>query len=203
MPYTKTIIGNMALAFVAVGSTVLDVDTERSKEADKIRLFFDHARAVTLEMCPWPFATRQASLQNIGSPFDDWAFRYDYPAGCRRANKIINPGMRQEVVASQKVEFRVVDKVTTIGKAILTDQCNAILEYNQDLTDPASFSASFAQAHALFLATLIGPSLRCDAKIIQAVTSQWQGWQANAIEAARAEQQEPQEQESSFEAGRN
>lgn len=201
MPTTsKTQICNMALAHVGVNSRIEDVDTESTEEANACRLWYDHAVDTLLEMQRWSFATRQVDLQDLSDsnpPPDEWGFRYMYPNTCKLALRIVNPAMRVDPPGF-KIPFKIVDLETGLGKSILCDQENAILEYNHEVTEPAQFPATFVQALSLFLATLICMPLKVDAKITQYVNGAWSAWQNEAGKHSLREGAEDRQAESEF-----
>ncbi len=198
MPTSKTQICNMALGHVGVAATIQDIDTENSVEAENCRLFFDHCREVILETKPWGFAKREVTLASLGSPPTGWLYRYKYPNFVKRANRIINPASRTPG-RGNKIPFKVVDGDDQYGKAILTDQENAVLEYNYNVTDVNLFSATFVQALSLFLATSIAMPLRVNAEI-QTVTQQlFTTWNSEASSLDLEEEEPDQEAASEFE----
>lgn len=183
MPYTKTDIANLMLGHLGIGESIGNADTENSAEAIQFRRFFEHCRGLLLEMRPWSFVTRRVALQDIGisatSYKDQWAYRYMYPNDARRINEIINPAQRHPQSETDKIKYRIVDE-TNNSKAILTDQQNAICEYNYDATDPAVFDSTFAQALSLMIAMSAGPALRVNANIQQMVDQKYEAWKAEA-----------------------
>lgn len=197
MPYSKTIISNMALAHCGINARIQDVDNEKSNEANQCRLFFDHIVELVLEACPWPFATRRVVLQNLGSPPDEWAFRYKYPADCKLAIKIVNPSARTET-NSQRIPFEIVDEEDGYGQCILTDQDDAVLKCNKLILDPGRFTASFAQAVAMGLGAHIATPLRVDPSITKVVQNNFNGWLAEAVNFKQREQQEDVEPDSEY-----
>ena len=198
MPLSKTSISNMALSHCGISERVLDVDTERSQVAETCRLFFDQARDLILESRGWDFCTRFATLQDIGSPPTGWEYRYMYPNTAKRINRIINPAFRLPATQTAKIPFRVVDLVTGVGKAILCDQQAALAEYNHEVTDVSSFSATFGQAVALCLAAHVAMPLRVNPDITKYVNQQFQLWLAEAATQAESEGQPDVNPESEF-----
>lgn len=200
MPYSKTQVCNMALAHVGVAATISDVDTETSTEAENCRLFYDHCRDVLLQAKPWGFATEQVTLSKLtGTPPSGWAYWYMYPNFCVRANFIVNPATRIPT-REQKIPFKVVRVPTAsgYGKAILTDQDGAILEFNRGITDENVFSPTFVQALSLFLATHISQPLRVNANITKLTQELFSVWNSEAAALDMAEAQDDAEQQSQF-----
>lgn len=195
MPYSKTIISNMALAHCGVNARIQDVDNEKSNEANQCRLFFDHIVELVLEACEWPFATVFIPLQSLGDPPDGWAYRYKKPANCKLAIKIVNPATRTEATG-QKIPFVIVDDEDGYGECILCDLEAAVLKCNRLILDPGRFTSSFAQAVAMGLASHIAMPLRVDGGIVKNVQNQFNGWLAEAVNFKQREQQEDVEPDS-------
>lgn len=150
----------MALAHCGVTGRIQDVDTEQSAEAENCRLFFDHCREMVLEMQPWRFAERRATLQNLGSPPAEWGYRYKYPNFCARVNEIVNPVSRTPSLSSQ-IAFKEEDGgETDYGRVILTDQEDAEILYNHKDIGVELFSALAVQALSLFLGAHIAAPLK-------------------------------------------
>lgn len=202
MPQDKTSICNMALGHVGVGARIQDVENENTPEANNCRLFYGHCLDLLLEMRPWAFCERQIDLQDIGSPPDEWGYRYMYPNNCKLAVAIVNPAARNPGTEG-KIKFKVVSGSPDYGKAILTDQENAILKYNHYITDPALFDATFIQAFTVFLASFIAMPLRVDPKITQYVNQQASVWIGEAANKTLSESEPDVQPVSEFQSVRN
>lgn len=197
MPYSKTIACNMGLSIVGVVARIQDVDNEISNEAAICRLWFDHLVELLHETCPWPFATRQIPLADVGSPPDDYAYRYKYPVDCKLAIKIVNPASRTPGT-DQGIPFVIRDLQDGYGKCILTDQADAVLEYNTLVTDPAKWNSSFMQALSMGIGAHVGMPLRVDANIVKYAQGQFTNWLAEAINFKQREQKDDPEPRSEF-----
>lgn len=197
MPSSKTEICNQALAHIGITKRIADIETENSKAADNCRLFFDTARDVLLEMQPWSFAEREVTLQSVGSPPTSWAYRYKYPNFCARANKIVNPNDRTPS-QGKKIAFKVRDYDDAYGKVVLTDQENAVLQYNHKITDVSLYPPSFSYALSLFLASNISTPMRADPKITTTVNQLFNTWLIEAGIKPYQERQEDVEPASQF-----
>ena len=201
MPYDRTKIANLTIGHCGIGISIGDVDNESSAEAIAVRRYFDHCRDTLLELIPWPFATRRHTLVPLTMAPEyenEWNFMYEVPNFCRRVNKIVNPMRRQPVTQEDHIPFKVVDYYpdgvdqTSSGKVILCDEEGAVMEFNYAVEDVGLFSASFAHALSLFIATMASVSLRVNAKIVAAISMQWDRWyQENAIQAQEAGQPDP------------
>lgn len=191
MPTSEVEIANMALAHCGITSYIGNFTTEDTNEANTCRLFFDQVRDVLLETLPWNFAKRRVALQDIGSPPDEWVYRYQYPNTCMLAIEIINPSVRTESV-EEKVPFAIEDQDDATGRCILTDEQNAILLYNHKIENIALYTPSFSQALAFGLAAHVATPLRADARIASALKNEWQVWLSEAgSRSLREEQEDP------------
>lgn len=198
MAFDKNTICNMALAHVAVGVRILDVDTEPGVEAQNCRLFYEPCIKILLEMQEWDFAKRQVQLQSLGSPPDEWQYRYAYPNNCALALRIINPYAPRNPTREQKIPFEIVNRTDSYGKAILCDQEEAILEFNELLTDSTLFSATFSYGLSLFIASNLAMPLSVSDSIRERVRREYLGWMAEAGSLSLRQSQEDVEPDSEY-----
>ncbi len=189
MPYTEATICNMALGHVGIQGHITSLASDNSNEGIACNLFYEHARDLILEMMAWPCATVRVNLQLTGTPWDGWTYSYQYPTDCAFFEKIPVPSLRTEN-PDQKIPFKVIKNPTAPGKLILTDQENAVGQYNQKITDPAEFDATLAHAISLLLGTLIVTPLRVKADVAANVVKLYQAWQAEASGKALREGRE-------------
>jgi hypothetical protein len=198
MPYTRTQIGNLALGMCGVFPNLDDVDLDQSNEAINIRLWFDQCVGILLETCSWDWATEQADLADLGTPPDDWDYRYLYPANFKRINKIVNPTFRTARLKEEKVPFRIRKRSDGYGKVILTDMIDAKIEGNVDMNDVSMFPSVFVEALMLAIASHIASPLRVDAKLAANISQQFQIWKNEAQLADKLERQDDPEADSQF-----
>jgi hypothetical protein len=201
MPLAKTDICNMALGHIGVSKRIGDVDTENSVEAKNCRLYYDHCVALLLEKREWNFAKRRTTLANLGSPPDDWGFRYKYPNFCRLALRIVDTTTRTPL-EKQKIPYEVRDYNDGYGKVILTDQDDAELEFNYDVNDTNLFSSTFAEAISQVLADKLASPLRVSSDLKREARTMAQFWTAEAGALDSNERQDDQEPDSEFEQAR-
>lgn len=197
MAFDKNTICNMALAHVGVGVRLLDVDTEAGVEAQNCRLFYEPCIKILLEMQPWDFAERQVQLQDLGTPPDGWLYRYAYPNNVAFAHGIVNASTRNPT-ADQKIPYKIVNRTDSYGKAILTDQSEAILKFNELITDSTLFSATFSYGLSLFIANNLTMPLSVSSSIKETVRRDYLGWIAEAASLSLRQSQEEKEPESSY-----
>lgn len=149
-------ICNMALSHLGVSTEIQNLATERSKEAQACRRFFENARDEVLRDFDWSFARRREVLALVETdPNTDWHYSYRKPAGAVAVRSLPNDaGIRVDTTASRVV---FVEGSDATGELIFTDQTDAEVSYTHRETDPEKFPPDFVSALALLLAARIGP----------------------------------------------
>lgn len=150
-------IWNTALINVGVSTLVAATD-EKSNPANILRVIYDLTRDEALEAAPWGFATRRTTLQSVGSPPQEWAYRYRYPGDCLTARRILSVAIRV-FAEDQKVPFAIEEDEAQSAKVILCDSEQAVLEYTARITNPNLFPPSFTSVLAWGLAVKLAPAL--------------------------------------------
>lgn len=197
--YTKSRIADMAAGHCKSGVTIDDLDNESTAEAIQARRWFDHVTQFLMENYEWPFATRLFALEKLENTADvsgwqnHWGYRYKFPSDCVKLHRIQNPAIRIPSRQEDEISFRVADQVNSEGKVILCDEDDAVAEGNHSsfLDNVDLWDVSFAEAHALYLAFRMSPSLNVSDSAKRDLFSQWQAWQGNAIERAKEHDEEP------------
>lgn len=202
MPIDKNLIANMALGHCGVSGTIQDLDTDSTPEAVQCRTFYDPSRGILLESQEFSFAKRRVALQSLGTPPDEWTYRYKYPNDCRLALRIVNPATRTPR-NDEKIPFEVKDYNDGYGRVIVTDQADALLDYNHDVTDATLFSYTFAFALSQFLALNISGPLKVDARLKEQIRRDYGIWMSEAASLTLREDQPDPEPQSEFYAVRN
>ncbi len=154
MTISKTSIFKMACLHIKQ-KPINDPD-EATIPAQYLSIFWDLALEATLQAHDWDFAHRRLTLAvHDDDPPDDWGYRYDFPADC------IQPlSIAKEIRAHRSpIAFKVELSVDASEKTILTDQEDAILEYTRRVTNPAIFTAQFAEALSYRLAAYVALSV--------------------------------------------
>lgn len=200
---SKTVICNMALGHCGITSRMQDVETENSNEAIQCRLFFDQVVGILLESVEWNFAKVFLDLQDIGSPPSGWSYRYMYPNTIRRINFIVNPAMRTPTSKEDKIPFDIIKITDTFGKAIVSDEYQAVACCNENITETELFDFTFTQAVALGLASMISTPLRVKSDLSDALQKAWSTWLGEAILISQAQTQPDPERDSQFVSGRS
>jgi hypothetical protein len=149
-------ICNMALSHLGVSTEIQNLSSERSKEAQACRRFYEPTRDEVLRDFDWSFARRRADLSLVATdPNTDWGYSYRKPAEVLAIRSLPNDaGIRIDTVASRVVYEEGSD---TAGELIFTDQADAEVIYTVRETDPEKFPPDFVAALSLLLAARIGP----------------------------------------------
>jgi hypothetical protein len=153
---SKTEIANFALSLIGTSKAISNVDTDQTAMARAVRVFYDTARDAVLRDFPWPFATKNATLNLVESdPTDEWGYSYQYPSDCLMIRKILS-GVRNDT-RNSRVAYRIVRGAA--GRVIYTDEETAEAEYTVRETDVLQYPPDFTFALAYKLAVLIVPRL--------------------------------------------
>jgi hypothetical protein len=199
-------ICNMALAHLATGQQIQSLD-DRSAEARVCKLFYAQVRDEVLNIFPWPFATKYASLALVGGTVDvpyntDYQYAYAYPSDATTIRRIYNGISRIETHESRVPYTR--SQTSTGAPLILTDfppqAATDVLpalpycEYTQQVTDPARYSPPFAQAVAFLMAFYMAPQLtagdrfKLGQRALALYNDLLEQAQANAVDELQADQ---------------
>lgn len=143
---TKTELCNRALAIIG-GKLLSDFATDVTSGGQLCRLFFDDSVDELLELYPWTFAMRRATLsaalQDV--PLFGFAHAYQLPPDCVKVWE----------TDLMDVQWRVEDD------HLLTDYSPVHIGYTVRVADTAVYSAGFRQAlHYLLAAKLAVPIAR-------------------------------------------
>lgn len=146
----------MALGHLGVKTTIADLETERSAEANACRTFYDDALDMTLRDAAWPFSTKMAALALVEEdPNDEWGFSYRYPTDCVELRRLLS-GQRNDQ-RQTRAPYRII--ADDEGQLVLCDIEDAEFEYTYRNTDVAKYPSDFTIAFSLRLAALIAPKV--------------------------------------------
>lgn len=158
MSVTNISLINMALSHVGHTQFIDDL-TGNETAVEVANVHYDQAVAYVLEDFAWGFARRYWTLElvqdfTLVTTPHDWLFHYRYPVDTAKIRRIVTTLGRRETtpppysIASDDA-----------GRLVCTDQQDAIVETTKLITDPALFSAQFAEAVSWWLGGLLGPGL--------------------------------------------
>ena len=159
---SKADICNGALSHLGVSTEIQDLVSEKSKEAQACRRFYDRVRDEVLRDFAWPFAKQDVALAVVTDHTDDenstseWSYEYRYPEECIAVRRLYAGGATGRLNRPElRIEYRIGQD--DAGSLILTDLEDAICEYTKRIDDPTRYPADFAAAFEFLLAAKIGP----------------------------------------------
>ena len=157
----KTDIANMALGRLGVSSTITDLETEYSTEANIIKRHFRTSLNDILEQHYWNFARRSAQLiLQFSNPEPGYAYSYHMPADSLIPRQIAQDEKyikNFELYPDQKIPFQEIIIGTT--RLIYTNLANAWMEYTALVEENSVFPSHFGKGFAAQLSIDIAPSL--------------------------------------------
>lgn len=144
---TKTDLANIALGHLGE-FRVMDID-EQTPSAEHCRRMWVLARDKMLRARHWNFALHQASLAALATaPLFDWGYAYALPSDYLLAVEV-----NGWVAGTGAAQFEI------MGGRLLTDAPYASLTYIRRIENPEEWDASFCDAFAYKLASLVAPSI--------------------------------------------
>lgn len=164
MTVSLTTICNMAI--VRLGGNPIGDITDETAEADACLFYHETSRDLTLEKVDWTFARKSdtivplsgASAGIVGSEFSN---RFQLPSDCITIRKISFDGSFKDRVIWEKE-----------GRTVLANAELLYIKYTMRNTNPASYSAGFAQMFATQLAADICVLLTGDKKLEQSLRAE-------------------------------
>lgn len=200
MASSEVQICNLALARVGVSIFIAALD-ERSTTANVCNLFYEPCRDfVMADDVDWNFATKRIFLADLGTPPNNWAYRYALPTDCLKARFIVVDGMRKPRV-EERIPFEVAAEEDI--RVLYTDQPIAELVYTKRVTNPNLFSEAFKMTLAWHLAAEIALPLSAAPNLGNRAVQAYNAGIMIARAASLNEAEEGPEPESEFIAGRN
>ena len=148
-------IANLALSHIGADAVVTSLSpTDGSVESGHCARFLPIARQAALATHDWSFARQRVVLAELTNDSTAWAYKYQVPAGCLRARKIL----ALDDTNDPERNGAVFDKS---GDALYTNQPEATLIYTVDVTDTTKYPADFVSALGMLLAAyLAGPLIK-------------------------------------------
>lgn len=165
----------MALGKIGVSKRLGNVDTDQTNEAIQCRLYYDGALDRALGELPWKFATRTATLTNLGTPPVRWGYRYRLPADCVTPRRVPFPGSGP---IDEGAPFEIVEDEPTPGLALCTNEPDATLVYTGRIVAIALWPQTFIDLMAWSLAMDLAPVLSSAAGLVNSAS---QGYAATVL----------------------
>jgi hypothetical protein len=193
------------LARIRAGSTkrITDLESDKSPEADAIRVLLPQFRDELLEGFDWHFARGRAALQVLADVTrTDWGYVYAVPSDMLTARGLVYAGCRQprpEDLIPYRLEAGDADPNPPEGETgepnetiLLTDAESAELIYTRRVTNPARFSALFTAALTWRLALDLATNVTLKADLATTAERQFVYWLGQAqVHAAKQEERDP------------
>lgn len=159
--YSDTLVCTLALNMIGIDQTVSSLSDTDDLSTVCAR-WYEIARDEILESSKWPFAKKQVALglvEAFTADTDEWAFSYRYPVTCLAVYRLVD-GV---IPVTTPIAFEL--RQDTIGRLIVTDLENAIIEGTFAFDNTGEWSNKFALAVAAKLAEYISVPLRVEASI--------------------------------------
>ena len=147
-------ICNLALSHFGQDASIDSIDPiDGSAEAEHAARFYPMARDELLEMHPWSWAKRRATLAELANDRTDWAYRYALPAECVKPRIVLPEAYDDEETEGVPFDWE--------QGSLYTDEPNASLVFVLRVTDPTKFSPLFVAALSWRLAAYMsGPIIK-------------------------------------------
>lgn len=154
-------ICNVALSHLGDSATVSSIDPpEGSAQAEHCATFYPIARDSLMELHPWKFSTRRATLSLLSEDTYGWQYAYAKPSGAIKILAVLSVTDDGES-ESQPYELEINESGTEM---ILTNQEDAVVRYQVRVTDTTKFSPLCVDALGRLLASyLAGTIIKGDA----------------------------------------
>jgi hypothetical protein len=168
---TAVAIANLALSHLGDDATVVSLEPpEGSAQAEQAALFYPIARDALVEMYPWNFALRRATLALLEEePVTQWAYGYALPSNVLGVFSVQGPDDTDDfvspaygpLVAINGVHDFEIEGLADGTRVLYTNVADARIRYTVAVTVPSFFPPLFTLALSYFLASfLAGPVLK-------------------------------------------
>lgn len=157
---TEASICNIALARIQVQQAIgaLTDDTSVGRLCTR---FYEQTRQALLREFPWPFCEQYYTLALVTTdPNDRWDYAYRYPTGVVRVNDIVS----EQRIPAPKIPFKIGSD--SQGRLIYTDEEDAVIAANTDISDTSQMDPLFIDAFAWRLAAEFGGVLSKSSEVI-------------------------------------
>ena len=153
---TAQLIGDESIISLSDGTTI----------AEQLNLRYDSARRAVLEMHPWNFALKRASLAlKTTTPAFDFSHQFTLPTDCLRVvatDKELDMAYNSDPYFNgyKTIGFQAAfssgrDRYKIEGRSLLYDEDTCLILYICDIKDTTTFSPLFVEGLALYLASRI------------------------------------------------
>ena len=163
---TRNEIANMAISHLGVSKPIINIDQDKTPEAEQCRLFFDIAFKESLEACRYTVARSYGILEPSEEvPENNWRFAYKYPADCLFITRVLQshyqfPGSFGTYYKQDgKWDIGYYINCGKQGRLIYCNYEDARIEYSKKLDLNPNFSSKFYLGLSYLLATYICPTV--------------------------------------------
>lgn len=200
----SSIVSICNLALSNLGKENISALTDAGAEAKACNQFYDHVRDTLLQVYPWSFAGKTASLAEVtNDKAGQWRYAYRRPTDCLKVRYL-----RPQYVAddpndyssAQSDAFGFAHEIE--GQTIYCDLSPAFLRYTYRNTDPTKYSTMFIEAMSWHLAVRMAMPLTRDPKMRADAYQLAQATQAQAAMSDANEVRETSDHDSEFMTGR-
>lgn len=173
---TKTEIANIALGQIGVSGAITDF-SERSPEAERVRLHWDGVRDAMLRHKAWSFAAKRQVLSRLAdAPEFDFAYAYALPSDYLRAIEF-----NGQAGGTSEAQYEI------SGGNLLSDSDVAQLKYTARVENTELWDAAFVDAFTLALAAVIIPGISTSASAGAALRQRAEAAANSAIDPSKRE----------------
>lgn len=156
-------ICNLALSHLGKRAEVTSISpSDGSPEANLCNTFYYIARDFLLEKYEWDFATKRVALADLGTPPDDWEYRYALPSDLLREWAVYADGEDRRLNEGGH-PFKIEQDAS--GTVLYADVTDAILHYTVRVKDTTKYSETFVVALSWLLASFLAGPLVQDLKL--------------------------------------
>lgn len=199
-----SIVSICNLALSNLGKENISALTEVSAEAKACNQFYDHVRDTLLQVYPWRFAGKTASLAELANDkASAWRYAYRYPTDCLKIRYVRPTYSESDPIAyigAKTDDFGFAHE--TEGQSIYCDLSPAFLRYTYRNTDPTKYSPMFVEALSWHLSVRLAMPLTRDPKMRADAYQLAKATQTTAEMADANEVRENSDHDSEFATGR-
>jgi len=190
---------NMALSQLGGSLQIGDIESEQTKEARALRLWYPTAIKQLFRDFEWPKATKFKALAELELDRDDWGFKFRVPTESVAFRGVFPEGTtRKPTTPEERYEYELVTEES--GEAVYCDIDDAVGCYSVVLEDPKKWDPDMRIAGAMLLAGLAAVPITGgdSAKLGERAMKMYVAWRTNAKGNALNESQKAPSLQSSL-----
>lgn len=194
-----SVVSICKIALANLGADSINDLDEPTAEARACNLMYAHTRDMLLQVYPWRFAAKTASLGEVSNDKEgEWGHAYSRPIDCLKIRSIgpMRSGVVQCDTGSSPIPYAV------SAGLIYCDVSPAYLNYTYRMTDPTAYPPLFVDALAWHLTVRLAMPLTRDPKVRADAFQLAVRAQGSAEMADANEERENSDHETEFVTGR-